>query len=209
MFGIVNFGAFITAALILNITPGADTIYILSKSAVGGRRQGVASTLGVSTGILVHTVLAAFGLSAILAASTVAFNVVKMLGAAYLIFLGVRTIIKKEPLFAKSQNGGESFLKVYGQGVLTNVLNPKAALFFLTLLPQYVSPDSTYGPLPFLLLGLTFVCTSTCWCLVLAYFSSFISGLLSRSERVGSIANKVSGCVYIALGLNVLRANSD
>lgn len=207
MFGIVNYGGFITASVLLNLTPGSDTIYILSKSISGGRRQGVASALGILGGILIHTVLAALGLSAILATSAVAFNAMKILGAAYLIVMGVRTLMAKQSLFAISDKDPGSAWTAFRQGVLTNALNPKVALFFLALLPQYVSASSA-GPLPFLLLGLTFVGTSTVWCMLLAYFSSFMAAWLNKSERVGQITNKVTGCIYILLGLNVLRAKA-
>lgn len=206
MFGIINYGSFVIASILLNMTPGADTIYILTKSATGGRKQGFASALGISSGILIHTVLAALGLSAILATSATAFSVMKILGAGYLFVMGIRTLIKKEPLLAQTESGATSTFSVYRQGVITNALNPKVALFFLALLPQYVSADSGHGPLPFLLLGLTFVCTSTVWSLFIAYFASFIAAFLNKSERASGIANKITGCIYIGLGLNLLRA---
>lgn len=207
--GIVNYGGFVLAALLLNITPGADTIYILSRAASGGRRCGVVSALGISTGILGHTVLAALGLSAILAVSARAFMAVKLLGAGYLVFLGVKTLLRKDAALAAG-NGEKpgNLWAVYRQGVLTNLLNPKAAVFFLAFLPGYVDANAGYGPLPFLLLGLTFMGTSTLWSLVVAWFGSLLAGLLHRSERVGRITNKVVGCVYIALGLNLLRAEA-
>jgi len=205
MFGIVGYGSFLVSSVLLNITPGSDTIYILSRSVVGGRRKGIASALGISTGILVHTLLAAFGLSAVLSTSALAFNIMKILGAAYLVFMGLKAVFTKSTtLCGGSENKGETALKAYIQGILTNALNPKVALFFLALLPQFVSPDNTYGFLPFVILGLTFFCTSTIWCLILATGSSLVSKLLNKNQRVGTIANKVSGVVYIVLGLNIL-----
>lgn len=211
MFGIVGYPAFVLSAVLLNMTPGADTIYILSKGAVGGRRCGVASALGISTGILIHTALAALGLSIILAQSALAFNLLKLAGAAYLIAMGVRTILSKKPLFSAGGAEGpreEGLGKVYRQGVLTNALNPKVALFFLALLPQFVDPASTFGPLPFLLLGLTFFTTCTIWCLFIAVLSGLVCRVLQSSARVQAAATKVSGGIYILLGLNVLRARA-
>ncbi|MCC8022360.1 MAG: LysE family translocator [Clostridiales bacterium] len=204
--GIINFGAFLTASILLNMTPGADTIYILTKSASGGRRQGIASALGITSGILIHTVLAALGLSAVLAASAAAFSAMKLLGAAYLFAMGVRMFLKKDALVAETKQKEESLPAVYRQGVLTNALNPKVALFFLALLPQYVEADAAHSPLPFLLLGLAFVCTSTLWCLLVAFGASYLSALIDRNRRTSKLVNKLTGCIYIGLGANILRA---
>ncbi len=205
MFGIIGYGSFVISSILLNLTPGADTIYVLSRSAIGGRRVGVASALGICTGILSHTMLASFGLSVILSSSAVAFNITKLLGAAYLMFMGIKTLASKKMLLDNSQTlSHESTTKIYFQGVLTNALNPKVALFFLALLPQFVSPDNSYSFLPFLILGLTFFCTSTIWCVLLAFVSSYISRLLQKSSRIQKIANKCTGVIYMLLGLNIL-----
>ena len=165
------------------------------------------SALGISTGILVHTLLAAFGLSVILRESALAFNIMKIAGAGYLVFLGIKAVVSKKPLFdSDPESLDESPLKVYRQGVLTNVLNPKAALFFLALLPQFVSQSAGSSPLPFLALGLTFFTTSTIWSVVLAFAASFANALLRKNERVQKGAGKVTGIIYILLGLNVLRS---
>ena len=153
MFGIVNFSGFLISSVLLNITPGSDTIYILSKSATGGRKRGIASALGISTGILIHTLLAAVGLSIVLAKSAVLFNILKIAGATYLIVMGIKAIISKESIISGNENEkNNDLLHVYKQGILTNVLNPKVALFFLALLPQFVDVGNTYGPLPFILM---------------------------------------------------------
>ena len=173
--------------------------------AVGGRRKGIASALGICTGILIHTLLAAFGLSAVLATSSVAFNIMKIIGAVYLVFMGVKAIFSDSSIFnSNPANNSETALKTYIQGILTNALNPKVALFFLALMPQFVSPDNAYGFLPFVILGLTFFTTSTVWCIILALVSSPISGLLNKTKKTGNVANKVAGGIYILLGLKVL-----
>lgn len=211
MFGVVGYQSFVLSAVLLNLTPGADTIYILSKAAVGGRKKGIASALGISSGVLIHTLLASLGLSVILAKSALAFNMMKLLGAGYLIVMGAQTILSKESLFQMKtgEKSEESMLKVYRQGVLTNALNPKVALFFLALLPQFVDTNNTYGPLPFIILGLTFFTTGTIWCMFVVYIASFISRLLERNETVRKVSTKVSGVIYIMLGLNVLRAKVE
>lgn len=205
MFGIVGYGSFVVSSILLNLTPGSDVIYVLSRSAVGGRRKGIASAFGICTGILIHTLLAAFGLSAVLATSSVAFNIMKIIGAVYLVFMGVKAIFSDSSIFnSNPANNSETALKTYIQGILTNALNPKVALFFLALMPQFVSPDNAYGFLPFVILGLTFFTTSTVWCIILALVSSPISGLLNKTQKIGNVANKVAGGIYILLGLKVL-----
>ncbi len=205
--GIVNYGQFVVSAILLNLVPGSDTVYVLTRAMVGGRKKGVISALGISTGILVHTLLAALGLSVILRESALAFNIMKFAGAGYLVFLGIKAIVSKKPLFdSDPESLDESPLKVYRQGVLTNVLNPKAALFFLALMPQFVSQSAGSSPLPFLALGLTFFTTSTIWSVVLAFAASFANALLRKNERVQNGAGKATGIIYILLGLNVLRS---
>lgn len=205
--GIVNYGQFVVSAILLNLVPGSDTVYVLTRAIVGGRKKGVISALGISTGILVHTLLAALGLSVILRESALAFNIMKIAGAGYLVFLGIKAVVSKKPLFdSDPESLDESPLKVYRQGVLTNVLNPKAALFFLALLPQFVSQSAGSSPLSFLALGLTFFTTSTIWSVVLAFAASFANALLRKNERVQKGAGKATGIIYILLGLNVLRS---
>lgn len=205
--GIVNYGQFVVSAILLNLVPGSDTVYVLTRAMVGGRKKGVISALGISTGILVHTLLAALGLSVILRESALAFNIMKFAGAGYLVFLGIKAVVSKKPLFdSDPESLDESPLKVYRQGVLTNVLNPKAALFFLALMPQFVSQSAGSSPLPFLALGLTFFTTSTIWSVVLAFAASFANALLRKNERVQNGAGKATGIIYILLGLNVLRS---
>lgn len=207
MLGIINYKVFLLSGILLNITPGSDTVYILTRAGVGGRKKGIASALGISTGILIHTILAALGLSVILASSAVLFNVMKFAGAVYLAVMGIKIIISKENVLSSDGcEKDEDIMKVYRQGVLTNALNPKVALFFLALLPQFVSPDNIYGPLPFLILGITFFCTGTIWCTFLAYIASFISGFLKKNKKIQWLASKMTGIIYILLGLNVLRA---
>jgi threonine/homoserine/homoserine lactone efflux protein len=207
MFGILNYGAFIIAAIFLNLTPGVDTIYVITKGIAGGRKHGIVSALGISTGCLVHTILVALGLSIILMSSAWLFFAVKVAGALYLVVMGIRTILKRNAFTLDTGTEEPASLrKVYVQGIVTNVLNPKVALFFLAFLPQFVDPASAFGPLPFLVLGLTFVTTGTLWCLVLALGSSFFHGLLSRDKKVAATANVVAGFIYIILGLTIFTA---
>lgn len=207
MFGIVNYTLFFTSCLILHLTPGSDTMYILGKSISSKSKAGIVSVLGISTGVLIHTVLAAFGLSIILAKSALAFNIVKSLGAAYLIYMGIKTLReKKSVLTVEDKNAGEALKKIYFQGVITNTLNPKVALFFLAFLPQFIDPANTYGAIPFLLLGLSFLVTSTLYGICLALCAGAAAGFISKKAGASNIMNKISGCIYIFLGLGLLKA---
>lgn len=210
MLGIANYAAFVAATVTLCLTPGIDTVYILTRSLAGGRAEGVASALGINTGLVVHTVLVATGLSLLLAASPVAFGAVKVCGAAYLAVMGVRCIaaaVRGEAgALSAASAGGEARRpwRTYLQGVATNVLNPKIILFFLALLPQFVELPNAYGPLPFLVLGLTYVVLSTAWTLVIVLAASPLSRLLTGSERASRVTSVVSGLVYVALGAALL-----
>ncbi len=149
MFGIENYWGFVIAGILLNMVPGADTIYILTRSISQGRRSGILSALGISSGICIHTVLAAFGLSVILSTSIVLYTVIKYLGVMYLAFLGIRMFFTKSTLFEDSENGkqNDGEYKLYLQGLLTNVLNPKVALFFISFIPQFIDTENVTSPL--------------------------------------------------------------
>ena len=206
MFGIENYLGFIAAGIILNLTPGADTMYILTRSISQGRKAGIYSVLGITTGGLIHTIFASVGLSVILAQSATAFAVVKYVGVAYLMYLGIRMIIDKNNSFNKDPQHSEQLdiKKIYRQGVLTNVLNPKVALFFLAFLPQFINPEYAAGFLPFMILGITFMTTGTLWCLFLAYAASLITKTLRENDTIGMILQKLSGLIFIGLGIKLL-----
>jgi RhtB (resistance to homoserine/threonine) family protein len=206
MFGIENYAGFILAGIILNLTPGADTMYILTRSVAQGRRAGYYSVYGIGTGVLIHTLLASFGLSIILAKSATAFLIVKYMGVAFLVFLGIRMIVSKGNSFDSKRQKLETMnlKKIYRQGVITNVLNPKVALFFLAFLPQFINPHHAQGALPFLMLGITFLTTGCIWCFFLAYASSLMTKTLRANERIGKIMQKISGFIFIGLGVRLL-----
>lgn len=206
MFGTHDFWAFLLASLLMWLTPGPDTMYILARSIVQGRRAGVLSALGIGSGLLVHTFLAAFGLSAILATSVWAFAVVKFVGAAYLIYLGFQLLRKKNRMLATPTIAPLSDWQVYRQGVLSNTLNPKVAIFFLAFLPQFVDSAAARGPLPFLFLGFVFVVGGTLWSLGQAVFAASATQAIRRSASLLGWMERVAGCIYIGLGLNLLRS---
>ena len=201
MFGIHNFGLFLAAGILLNLTPGPDTVYILGRSIAQGRDAGIASAVGICVGSLFHTCAAALGLSAILATSAVAFAAIKLLGGAYLIFLGIKMLLdRRRQLSLLSNFRRRTTIAAFRQGVFTNVLNPKVALFFLAFLPQFIDPASNMKLLAFLALGLTFVTTGTIWCLILAWFASALSERLRENETIGQWLNRAAGALFVFLG---------
>ena len=203
--GIHEFWLFILSGLLLNVTPGPDTAYILGRSIQLGWRGGAAAAIGISTGCLVHVFAAAIGLSALLMASSAAFAVLKLAGAAYLLFTGIQMLLSRpKPLADVAVQGGEiSLSKVFWQGALTNVLNPKVALFFLAFLPQFVAADSPDKTLAFLLLGAVFIFNGTLWCLGLAAFAASAASRIRRSEGVMAWINRVLGALFVYLGFRV------
>jgi RhtB (resistance to homoserine/threonine) family protein len=207
MFGIHDFGIFLAAGLLLNLTPGPDTLYILGRSVAQGREAGIASAFGISLGSIFHTCATALGLSVILATSALAFVAIKVLGGAYLVFLGIKMILdRRRKLTLPSNFRRRTTLAAFRQGVLTNVLNPKVALFFLAFLPQFIDPASNMKIAAFITLGLTFVTTGTIWCLVLAWFASSFSNRLRNNETVAQWLNRTAGTLFVFMGLRLATA---
>lgn len=205
MFGIHDFSLFLISCILLNLTPGQDTLYTIGRSLAQGRRAGVVSAMGIMTGVLVHTLLAALGLSVILATSALAFAVVKYAGAAYLVWLGIGFLRHAggDPDAGAAAIPAMSRRRLFQQGVLTNVLNPKVALFFLSFLPQFVSPQAGTVFLPFILLGLVFFTTGSIWLLCIVYGASWLSSRFRRGAAAGRVIKRLSGIVFIGLGLRL------
>lgn len=204
MFGIHDFGLFLITGILLNLAPGPDTAYIVGRSVAQGREAGVASALGISLGSIFHTCAAALGLSAILAASAWAFVVVKILGGGYLVFLGIRMLLeRREMLNVPSTFRRATITAAFRQGVLTNILNPKVALFFLAFLPQFIDPSSATKVAAFITLGLTFVVTGTAWCLIIAIFASVFRERLRGNQTIAQWLNRTVGALFVFLGVRL------
>ena len=207
MFGIHDFALFVTTGILLNLTPGPDTLYILGRSIAQGRRAGVASALGISIGSIFHTGAAALGLSADLATSAWAFTFIKLAGAAYLIFLGVRALLEKpHELSMAAHFKRQGAAAAFRQGIITNILNPKVALFFLAFLPQFIDAAAPSKTIAFIVLGLTFVTTGTIWCLILAWFSSAFSARLRENPTLTALLNRAVGSLFVFLGMRLALA---
>jgi threonine/homoserine/homoserine lactone efflux protein len=199
-----RFLVFLTAAVILAITPGPGIFYVLARSLRGGRKEGVLSAAGTFLGGLVHVAAAAFGLSAILAASAIAFETVRYAGAAYLIYLGYRMIRNRNQDVALDSAGtpGGTFV----QGVMTEVLNPKTALFFLSFIPQFVSIQQGHVAVQFLVLGAISVTLNTCADVLVACFAGPLGSSMKRNARLRSGQRTASGVAMIGLGVYVAAA---
>jgi threonine/homoserine/homoserine lactone efflux protein len=205
MLGIHELWLFILSGLLLNVTPGPDTAYIIGRSIQLGWRGGAAAAIGICSGCLVHVSGAAIGLSALLMASSAAFTLIKLAGAAYLLFTGLQMLLSRsKPIADAAMQGGElSLRRVFWQGALTNVLNPKVALFFLAFLPQFVAADSPHKTLAFLLLGLIFIFNGTLWCLGVAAFAARAAKSIRQSRGVIAWINRVLGGLFVYLGFRV------
>lgn len=203
--GIHEFWLFVLSGLLLNITPGPDTAYILGRSIQLGWRGGAAAAIGISCGCLVHVVAAAIGLSALLMASSTAFAVLKLAGAAYLLFTGLQMLLSRSRPLADVavEAGATSLAAVFWQGALTNVLNPKVALFFLAFLPQFVDAGAVHKAPAFLLLGAIFIFNGTLWCLGIAAFAATAATRIRRSEGVIAWVNRALGGLFVYLGIRV------
>ena len=205
MLGIHDFWLFIAAGLLLNVTPGPDNAYITARSMQIGWRGGVVAALGIGCGCLVHVFAAAVGLSALLAASSTAFMAVKLIGGAYLCYMGVRMLLSRGDAASGARAGVRpvTLRQVFWQGALTNILNPKIALFFLAFLPQFVEAGAPAKSWAFLLLGLIFVFNGTLWCLGVAAFAARVATRMRQSGAMIRWINRGIGAMFVYLGIRV------
>jgi threonine/homoserine/homoserine lactone efflux protein len=192
---------FISAAVLLLAIPGPAVLYIVGRSIGQGRNAGLVSALGIGVGTLIHTAAAAIGLSALLVSSAAAFSVVKYLGAAYLIYLGLQKLRRDESFDASPDAPRATLSRVFGQGIVVNVLNPKTALFFFAFLPQFVDPSRGHVAMQILSLGVLFACLGTTSDSIWAFFSSSVAGWLRANPRWMNNERYVSGGILISLGL--------
>lgn len=183
----------------LALSPGPGLFYVLTRSLKGGRREGIASSFGTAIGGFVHVVAAAFGISAILATSALAFSVVKYLGAAYLIYLGIRTLLSNDALHLDASGTDAHTWRAFYQGITTELLNPKTALFFLALLPQFINPQGIIV-VQFLVLGSISIALNTSGALTVALLAGPIGRRLQASVRFRRRQRLATGSALIGLG---------
>ncbi len=203
--GVQHFALFLVSATLFVLTPGIDTVFVLNRTLGLGRRAGIMAACGVATGVLVHTVFAALGLAALLATSAYAFMLVKYLGAAYLIYLGVVALknayqggVPVLPVDVPRMSSG----RAYVSGLLTNVLNPKVALFFLAFFPQFITVAHRGDVTPYLVLGLVYALISVVWLVALAVVGALFSRFL-QSQQAKRKMDGICGLVFVALGAKV------
>jgi threonine/homoserine/homoserine lactone efflux protein len=210
--GVHDLALFTLAVFLLNATPGVDMLYTVSRTLTGGWRAGVAASLGVGAGCVVHTLAAAFGLAALMAVSTWAFSLVKWAGAAYLVWLGIgmlRDAWRRGNAAAQTQAPAAPapWGAVFRQGLLTNVLNPKVALFFLAFLPQFIAPDSEHKTLAFLALGAWSIVQGLLFLLVLVGVTAWLRRL-GGSPRLARWLNAAGGVLFLGLAARLAQAEA-
>ncbi|PWT94709.1 MAG: LysE family translocator [Bacteroidetes bacterium] len=200
-----NFLLFAFASLMLNITPGNDMMYVASRSMGQGIKAGIVSALGITAGCMVHIAAAFVGLSAIIAKSAIAFDIIKYLGAAYLVFLGIKSILKKSSNIFKGTDEikKESYWLIFRQGAVTNILNPKVALFFLAFFPQFINLKSGHPQNQILLLGTWFNFSGLVVNAAVAILFGKLGNWLSKSPTFIKWQEKITGLVLLALGIKV------
>jgi threonine/homoserine/homoserine lactone efflux protein len=209
MFGVHDLALFVVSGLLLNITPGQDVAYIVSRSAAHGLRDGAVAALGIGAGCFVHVFAAALGLSAILATSATAFLVVKLVGAAYLVWIGAAMLLGRGGGHGPSRRDAlarVSARRVFTQGFLTNALNPKVALFFLAFLPQFVDAGAGSRPMAFLLLGVIFTVNGTLINLLWAWSAARLSTMLGGGGRFGVWIKRAVGALFVSFGIRLALA---
>ncbi|MGY3913276.1 lysine transporter LysE [Aeromonas piscicola] len=207
MLGIHDLALFIVSGLLLNMMPGPDSLLIMLRSGSQGWRAGSVAALGIGTGTMVHVLAAALGLSAVLSASAELFAVIKLMGALYLVYLGLSMLWQgtKAPSATNAAVALPvlSYGRIYRQGLLTNVLNPKVALFFLAFVPQFIAPDAPQKALAFILLGCIFNFNGMIWCHLLAFSTAYASRKVRLPARLGLWLNRLMGALFVGLGIKL------
>lgn len=207
MFGLPNLSIFLLAALILLLTPGPAVLYILARSLDQGRLAGFVSVLSIEVGNFVHVLAATLGLSAILVSSALAFSIVKYLGAAYLIYLGVRRLLARETMHHPTSFQRQSLRRIFRQGVVVAILNPKTALFFFAFLPQFVDSSKSSFTLQLLTLGCLFVLMATVTDSLYALLAGTVGQWLKGTRSFMRVERYLAGTVYIGLGIMAALAD--
>ena len=194
---------FCVAALLLNIAPGPDMLYVIGRSIGQGRRAGIVSSLGIGVGCLFHVAAAAIGLAALLRSSPVAYHVVRYAGAAYLVYLAIKILSDRTNALTTPDVAPEPMSAIFRQGVITNILNPKVALFFVAFLPQFTDPSRGPVVLQILVLGLWFDVGGTLVNLAVAYAGGRLGDSIRRMPRLARFQRWLTGIVFLGLGFRL------
>lgn len=207
MFHFQNLYLFFIASLLLNLTPGNDMLYVASRSISQGIKAGIISAIGIFFGCFVHIIAAVLGLSLIIARSAYLFGIVKFAGAAYLIYLGVKALTTKPNISPDTQNTVKADqLNLFKQGVITNALNPKVAVFFLSFLPQFIDPASPFFKMQLFTLGIWFAMQGALVLIIVAIVLGKTKNFFKQNPKVWLIQEKITGIILIGLGIKVALA---
>ncbi len=201
-----SLAVFLTASVVISITPGPDLTYVFARGLAHGRRAGVVSVAGIVSGLVIHTFLVAFGLAALVAGSDTAFDMIRYMGAAYLVWMGVRLIRTKGGLNANGRSASGRWSTLYLQGLLTNLLNPKILLFFLAFLPQFADPVRGSVALQIIVLGAILTGCGLVALMTVALASGTMGGVLARHPAWLRVQNAVTGSLMIGLALYLLAS---
>ena len=211
MFGIENLWLYILSGLVLNVMPGPDSLYIFGRSIAQGFKAGSVATLGVGAGTMIHVFAAALGLSAILATSAAAFSILKILGCIYLVYIGLMLVMSSAEVPDETNLNTKvlPFSSIFLQGFLTNILNPKAALFFLAFAPQFIPPESESKAMAFIILGLIFNFNGMIWCQILAWSASSVSKRIRASGIVIRWSKRLAGTLFGYFGVKLAMSSQN
>lgn len=198
---------FLAAATLLSLAPGPDNIFVLTQSAVHGKRAGIFTSMGLCTGLLVHTLAVALGVAAIFQTSEIAFNALKFFGAGYLIYLAWHAFRAKDESLSDGSGKSRSLRQLYFRGIIMNVTNPKVSIFFLAILPQFADPDRGPVFLQFLALGGLFIIAGMLTMIAISIAAGSLGQWLNKSPRAQSTLNKVAGVVFVGLALKIATAH--
>jgi threonine/homoserine/homoserine lactone efflux protein len=190
---------FVVASALLSFAPGPDNVFVLMQSALHGRRAGIFITLGLCTGLLVHTALVALGVAALIMVSATAFLILKLVGASYLVYLAVRSLRASASTLASERASPLTAGRYYLRGILMNLSNPKVAIFFLAFLPQFARPDAGSITLQLLVLGALFIVVALIVFSLIASLSGWLAGSLARSARAQILLNRLAALVFLGL----------
>ncbi|MEP4889533.1 MAG: LysE family translocator [Aliiglaciecola sp.] len=195
---------FLAASVALSFAPGPDNIFVLTQSALNGRKAGILVTLGLCTGLIVHTAAVSLGVAVIFQTSALAFNILKIVGAVYLLYLAFQAFRAGSTRFEAKGNTKLAWQQLYSRGIIMNITNPKVAIFFLAFLPQFADPNRGSVTLQMLVFGGVFIITALVVFSLIAWFAGFLGDWLKGSSKAQVVMNRVAGTVFAGLALRLV-----
>jgi len=194
---------FLVAAMMLTLAPGPDNIYVLTRGIAQGKKAGLVAALGFSSGLFFHTLLAVLGFAAVIKAYPAAYHALQYAGAAYLVYLGIRTLRSATSMSLDAMMTPVSLSRIYWQSVIANILNPKVTLFFIAFLPQFVNVQAGHVAWQMLLLAVVFILQALAIFSAIAFFSGIVGAYFQRQARAALYLNRLAGCAFVGLGIRI------